>query len=376
MNSFKLVAALTRAGIPIPDYVKEAMSKQDETDAGSLNDLSNHAFAGPGRTYPRHTKEATYISTVQYILDNNPDKGIGRELEKSARFFDIAFDQQELTEKLAATLKTKSASFEKFALVVREDDGSVSQYFPLDTVEQVAAAGAELRKVAGMLPWDMRHKAAVAIMDAARQMDIPVGGYIYKAAQATRPVSPNALIDAVMTRRNDTPKSELNRVMKQAGIYPDEAGVRRPGTEQDMYTKIAMTLGRLENVAELTSEQASAFVAAIDSADRLHDYHKKYASAPTPEEMVYNEVGPKKWSVKMNNGLYLDIDAIQKSGMHLDEFAPMGGGFTRLIGIADLATKSAASTTHIDYVTLATVAETIPAEDATRLMNLVQRRVG
>ena len=149
---------------PSPPFVKTA---SQQSLIGNTESLPDIAFAGPYRTFPVHTKAATWLSAA--FAAYNTDKAPKEELDpvkanirKAASYWRLEDD----VEHLFATTKIASSAAVVHALEYTQD-GVLKRAFPMRNAQEVRAAANVLRQFHNKLAFDIRQQAATRILEQA-----------------------------------------------------------------------------------------------------------------------------------------------------------------------------------------------------------------
>ena len=149
---------------PSPPFVKTA---NQQALIGNTEILPDIAFAGPCRTFPVHTKAATWLSAA--FAAYNTDKVATGELDpiktnlrKAAGYWHL----EDEVEQLFATPKIAASAAVVHAMEYTQD-GVLKRAFPMRNAHEVRAAANVLRQFHTKLAFDIRQQAAARILEQA-----------------------------------------------------------------------------------------------------------------------------------------------------------------------------------------------------------------
>jgi hypothetical protein len=208
----------------LPSYVKSASVITPDITA----ELSDLAFAGKNRTFPIHTKEATFLSAV-YL--NHLGKSDSKEMEnvKHAaaahgikKDLDLFLHHTSLNVKTANAAPIKKASY---ALTVNNQS-----YYPVNSFEQVQDSARELAADfnAGKLPSSWFKSASTVIMQKAAEFKMPSNEIVLDVREAGAEREPDFERAAILIQRRKLAKVDeaalaiYTDIVKTAAANPDK----------------------------------------------------------------------------------------------------------------------------------------------------------
>jgi hypothetical protein len=303
----------------MPEYVKSAsLVTEEETEK-----LASAAFADPiRREFPCHTKVATWNSAAYYAGSGMNNESIRNRIVKAAETHGIKEDVEAVLAKTFtkyASDKTDS-SVSEFALIVDFGDGDVKGFYKCGSAEDIVEACLQLTADIKdqRIPAEYMRDAATNIVKAAKQFDC-----LEDLPQQIKNLGTPKLLDF------DHAASVL-RLRKNAGV--DEEGV-------ELYQEIV-------KAASEDPDNVENYIALCNDLDRMHSV--RYSSMqPTPAEAFYS--GPLVDDIiKMaNENVIVGSVMVPVSAFESLPDEELKKHFNKeaaeiLIGIKDLATKSAA----------------------------------
>lgn len=329
-------------GDALPPYVKLASGVIEAPAANIALSL----YGDPSRrTFPCHTKQATWLSCL-YLLGQSanqeqwdspcPQARVEQRLMKAAKYWGILPDVRDLksTIEKQSAFKTRELNDDDFALAVHYGAERVRR-FPIVNAASVEKAASSLYRSRVSYPYAWRKKAAMRVLERAIRFGVrpekSAFDWLVKASGAY-PAEPKFIAARLLERAVLFPPDVRNRMRKAAHkIY------ERPGVNVETLCTI------------------------LDDIDR---HFKKYAmynaGLPMPEDVCFNGVeeklSPKEATVSLTTGKTFKLSEVKAAGV-------------RPLEVIDPAYAAAVSEDGktVQAEKLATLLPTIPKDDAAAL---------
>ena len=315
----------------LPDFAKEASSKEDNTVIASA---PSNAFGDTHRRmFPCHTKSATYVSCLYFFGQEAnhvapaataiPHEKIAHRLTNAAAYWNLQPELATLRASIAE--RTKQAVRElkdsDFAMVVDYGDERIRR-FPCvnEGTTKIAAEALTTNRV--QYPYEWRRKAARNILHKAAELHVSLPSE-----------HSDYLIRAASMYPTDCKKAAI-RLTKRAAVFP--------APERQKLRAAAACLSQGSN-----AESMIKMCEILDGMDREHTMYPMYRQGmPMPEEMLFNNPILDKSAaviqpelVTLTTGVSFDLGAIKQAG--IEPFTVLGDSMLSEVADGDAGALNA-----------------------------------
>lgn len=349
-GSYAQLAALVDQLGPLPAYVKAA----SVADVAEPGELVSGAYADPvSRSFPIHTKAATYVSTL-YFLGNVAElkpldvTRIAARLEKAAADHGILNEIADLVQKAAASYQpAPTPEPVPYALEKRSADG-VERRYPLRNATETKIAAEWFAQYRGHFRFDDRQQIADRILDKAAEygVEFPEELDYLLAKQAGRGICDRPRTVEQLRYRSQLPGVAAPLREGLAKLAQDLAG--SPGLVADPVTT--------RNLAR-----------TLDTFDREHRVHYSGLLTP-PEDCLF------AGSLKHAEAFMLETCPTHTGAIYAkQQLAKLSQEDIRELW-GEEAARSVQDTFGVDVDKLAELVSTLPLPDAVAFDRLMAAR--
>jgi hypothetical protein len=320
----------------LPEFVKNCNILNEKP----AENMPPSAFADSGnRTFPVHTKQATYLSALYWYgqsghVNSLPVEHVTARLEKAASYWGISKDVNELKKSIIEKTASpeRSMTDSDYALVI-DHGGEHIRRFPAVSPAAIKQSAESLFRDKAHYPYLWRKQAARNLLAAAATLEIPL---------------------------DTLPESHLQYLVKAAGMYyadKDELALQLAFRSKLMPTAIKDSIMKTAEAVFTGNGNVSKLCELVDGADRAYKMYTMYDKGlPLPEELCFSFPAIKQASVdtvELSTGTCFYRQDLEKAGS--ETFVALGPDCLNMI---------TDNTGKLDGNKVATVLPTIPKADA------------
>jgi len=283
--SFRELHKFLKKASVIPEYVKEYSDKTDYTS------LPKEAFADQyNRAFPKHTKEATYLSNVHFVnkkaeLEKKYNKSyiseVSDRLNKSAELFGITEDIKAYNQ----SLNTKEANdYSEKVVYEAELNGTNLPLFTYKTAEELKLASEQFAKDYRNIPFEWRKDICESFVSHAKEAGLEeLPDIVCKYAGLFYPSV-----------------GEVKNELFARAHYSKEA------VNKDVYAKLAESVEGLESIEDFMKIAEVCYW--MERQEGVYDNVKTAARYGDPVDRIFSlsieKVADELNSVKLGNEYY------------------------------------------------------------------------